>query len=394
MIVIIPTFYESDDLSNWSGTPYYLKRSLESVGIEVVAIKLPEIGPFYHIFFGLFRYLVKISMHKRFLYHLEPMIIKSLVQKLQNKILCRYNYDILMTYNFQIAAFLKISKPIILWNDIPFIGALNFIPSGKNLLRCQSRKAVLMEKLAMNNCSNIIYVSEWAIELVKSQYKLESNKTAIIPHGANIEIFCDRNQEEVKELILSRPQFRCNLLFLAGEWKNKRGNLVIQIAEYLVQHGLPTQLIIAGAPPEYVGSLPKFVEYVGFLNKSKAADFLTLKTILSTSHFLVLPSWAESQGIQYCEANAFGVPGIGTNVGGVSTTIINNVNGKLFEQLDTHVKYANYILEIFENYESYIKLAFSSFNEYQTRLNWSVAARKAREIFEKANGQQGVAHVL
>ena len=60
--------------------------------------------------------------------------------------------------------------------------------------------------------------------------------------------------------------------------------------------------------------------------------------------------------------------------------IRNDVNGRLFTQNTDIVEYCNYITNIFTNYFNYKNLALSAFNEYQTRLNWSVAGRTVKNL--------------
>ncbi|MEW5859402.1 MAG: glycosyltransferase, partial [Cyanobacteriota bacterium] len=93
------------------------------------------------------------------------------------------------------------------------------------------------------------------------------------------------------------------------------------------------------------------------------------------------PSQAEAYGNVFCEANSYGVPCISTKVGGIPTVIKDDVNGKLFSITSNIQEYCTYIYDLFSDYGAYKKLALSSFNEYQTRLNWSVTAQSAQKLF-------------
>jgi glycosyltransferase involved in cell wall biosynthesis len=89
---------------------------------------------------------------------------------------------------------------------------------------------------------------------------------------------------------------------------------------------------------------------------------------------------AECYGIVFCEANSFGIPCLSTDVGGIPTIIKDEQNGKLFSKDATVAEYCRYILNLFSNYSRYKDLAQSSFHEYQSRLNWSVAVQTVKRL--------------
>ncbi len=117
----------------------------------------------------------------------------------------------------------------------------------------------------------------------------------------------------------------------------------------------------------------------GYLSKHTAADLEKLTLLLSQSHFLFVPSRAEAYGIVFCEANAFGLPCLTTYVGGISTIVKDDINGKTFALDASSEMVAAYIINLMQNYSRYEALALSSFNEYQTRLNWNVATKAVKE---------------
>jgi hypothetical protein len=67
-------------------------------------------------------------------------------------------------------------------------------------------------------------------------------------------------------------------------------------------------------------------------------------------------------------------------VGGIPTIIKDDVNGKVFSKEANIANYCTYISNLFSNYSEYKHLALSSFNEYQCRLNWSVAGKTVKNL--------------
>jgi glycosyltransferase involved in cell wall biosynthesis len=80
------------------------------------------------------------------------------------------------------------------------------------------------------------------------------------------------------------------------------------------------------------------------------------------------------------EACSFGVPCIATDVGGIPSIIKDGFNGKTFSKDAEIADYCTYISNLFSDYAQYKNLALSSFNEYQSRLNWSVAGQTVRKL--------------
>jgi glycosyltransferase involved in cell wall biosynthesis len=91
----------------------------------------------------------------------------------------------------------------------------------------------------------------------------------------------------------------------------------------------------------------------------------------------MVPSLAEMFGLVYCEANSFGMPAIATKTGGIPSVIKHNKNGLIYNLEESSINIANDIKQIFTNKDLYMQLAKSSFNEFETRLNWDVACKKA-----------------
>jgi hypothetical protein len=55
-------------------------------------------------------------------------------------------------------------------------------------------------------------------------------------------------------------------------------------------------------------------------------------------------------------------------------------NGQLFSPEGNISEYCDYITNLFANYKDYKNLALSSFHEYESRLNWSVAGRTVKYL--------------
>jgi glycosyltransferase involved in cell wall biosynthesis len=145
--------------------------------------------------------------------------------------------------------------------------------------------------------------------------------------------------------------------------------------------GLPTELTIVGAIPPNPQSLPPYVKALGFISKSTEEGRRRIQQLLQESQFLIMPSIAECTPIAFCEANSFGLPCLATNVGGIPSVIRNDVNGTTFALDARPEEYCKYIIQALDA-SRYRELAASSFNEYQTRLNWTTAGETVKKLLE------------
>ena len=275
-------------------------------------------------------------------------------------------------------AYLECQQPIVFWIDCTFGGMIDFYTEFSNLSPETIKNGNRVESLSLNRCTLAIYSSDWAAQAAINGYQVSPEKVKVVPFGANIE--CNRSEVDIRMIVDSRPTNKGQLLFLGVSWYRKGGDIALKVAKELNKIGLDTELTILGCLPEVDEPLPKFAKYLGFISKATPEGRNKINRFLAESHFLILPSRAECYGIVFCEANSFGVPCLSTNVGGIPTIIKDSVNGKTFANGTNIVEYCTYISNLFADYSQYKELALSSFNEYQTRLNWSVAGQTVKKL--------------
>ena len=140
--------------------------------------------------------------------------------------------------------------------------------------------------------------------------------------------------------------------------------------------------MLGSEPPDDV-RLPHFVEHVGFIDKRTDEGRRRFDELSGSTHFLLLPARAEAFGVVLCEACSFGVPCLASRVGGIPSIVADDVNGKLFERECDPQRYADFVTGLFADFDKYRALARSAFAEYETSLNWDVAARRVKEMLEQ-----------
>lgn len=376
MNIAYVTTYNAADVNNWSGLGYCIARSLENQSISV-----RYIGPLREnrsLLVTARQYLCNRFLNRRHLIDREPVILKHYAHQVSTKLSGHKKLDAVFSPGTIPIAYLKCDQPIVFWTDATFAGMTDFYPSFSNLCKRTIENGNAMEAAALKRCKLAIYSSEWAAETAKNYYKTDPSKVKVVPFGANIEH--DTTYDDIKEVVGSRASNKCKLLFVALDWSRKGGNIALSIVRELNRIGLDTELTIIGCQPTIEEALPKFIRCLGRLDKSKKEDLEIINRALRESHFLILPSKADCTPVVFSEANSWGVPCLSTNVGGIPTIIKDGLNGKIFFRNAEISEYCTYISNLLSNKEQYDDLALSSFNEYQSRLNWLAAGRTVKKL--------------
>jgi len=243
-----------------------------------------------------------------------------------------------------------------------------------NLSAQTYKEGMRMEQQAINSCALAFYASDWAAESAIRDYNADPDKVKVIPLGANINT--KLSLEDIKGLIKNRTTEKCRILFLGVEWERKGGDIVLEAVKYLNENfQLQAELHIVGIDNLPVKDLPEYVYNHGRIDKGTKEGEKRIEELISSSHFLFVPSRAEAYGVVFCEAMAFGVPCISAATGGIPTIIKNDLNGAILDPSSRPQEYAEKIYNLFTDHKNYEELSLMAYNDYQTRLNWNVAGQ-------------------
>ncbi len=313
----------------------------------------------------------------------EPLICKKYSQQItRNLEIKTKDVDIILSpEGFTPLAYLNCHQPLVLWLDTVTASLIDYYPYLSNLCYETKQNIHFQEKTVLQRCQKIIFTSDWAAQEAIRIYGIPAEKIAVIPRGANFELYPGRSINDINSIINLRSKTKIKLIYVGIDWQRKGGNIAYQIAKELHKNGLDIELKIIGDLPKKIEKLPNFVKPIGYINKSTPEGKKYYYHLLAESHFLILPTQADITPNVLIEANAFGVPCISTHTGGIPTIIKDNLNGKLFKLDDSIADYCDYITNIFQDYSTYENLAITSFKEYCNRLNWKVTANTAKRLF-------------
>lgn len=383
MKIAFVTTYDAQNITSWSGTPYFMSKAFIDAGVEVEFIgKLESLNKYSFLSRAkesIFNRRLKGRLGK-FIQDYEPEYMTYFAKQVQARL--KYSdADIVFSPGAIPIAYLSTDKPVVMWSDATFAVMHNYYDgfSGFSLptvLSCNR-----YERNAMKRLSLAIFSSSWAAESAISQYGAKREKTKVIPYGANI-----RSHKSKKDIIgyyNKKSTDVLKLLFIGREWVRKGGPVAVEIAVELNKLNIKTELTIVGCNPPESSSFPAFIKVLGFVDKSKKEGNELIDRLYRESHFFVLPTVADCTPIVFSEANSYGLPVISTNTGGVPSIIKNDLNGKLFDLNSDPKQYARYIESNFIDFEKYRQFSERAFVYYTEELNWSASIAKTIKYLEE-----------
>ena len=124
---------------------------------------------------------------------------------------------------------------------------------------------------------------------------------------------------------------------------------------------------------------------VSHLDKSDSRQAETLAEVYRSSHLFLFPTRADCTPLVIGEANAYGLPVLASDVGGISSLVRDGHNGYLIaDTADSADAYVRRIVECLRSPTDYQALALSARAEYESRLNWGVGAAALYHICREA----------
>ena len=360
--------YNAENINNWSGTGYYIAKTLEKYLGEITFIGNLDSKKYIRHDIKRVRYKITGRVY-------DPTRSKLMGKRYARKIeeqLKGKNYDLIFSPGTIPVAYLESKIPVVFWTDSNFHGMIDYYL--RNLCYETIMDGNLIEKMALEKSALAIYSSDWAANGAVDFYKINPNKVKVVPFGANISNVSSENElkhklnEEIK------------LLFVGKDWKRKGGNKAFETMKELNKRGIDTNLTIVGCIPPKPYNDEKLV-VIPFLDKNKNEDSRVLRKLYLESDFFIVPSRLECYGIVFCEAAAFGLPVLSSITGGIQTIVKDGINGYLLPLESDGSEFANKIIEIKEN-RNYEQLCISSRQRYNEVLNWDVAGKKLKQLIE------------
>ncbi len=368
------SIFDARDVRNWSGTLLHIWQALEAQGIEIEIIDNLRHGP------SLRRKLRKLRgrclERREFLHFWDVDTARDYASDVAAR-LQGTNADMVLSASPVPLAYLNCPQPKILWTDASFAALSRDYEEFKPERLCKATvaNARAIDCAVGQNCALLLFASDWGAEWAIRETAVDVRKVAVIPYGANFEV--KHGIDTVRRLAADKPRDKIEFLFVGVDWQRKGAAKAISVVEGLRARGFDAHLTLVGCSPPSGETVPPFVHLRGFISKTTQEGRSQINDLYRSSHFLIVPTIAEAYGLVFAEASAFGVPSLSHAIGGVTTVVHNDVNGRLFA-LDQPVSdWVDWAADVLQSPERYRRLAEASYREYEARLNWNVAGRHA-----------------
>ena len=353
------------DRNAFSGIPYEMYKALSSLPINLINLGNPQVPKVLGLSEKIWRKIKRNFIQESFA---EKPIDSRFSQVIKEQ-LQHYSLNaIVAPVACQEMQYLETDIPIIYASDVTYRLLVRTYNLEVNPSHEQDETSAILRAI------KLIYPSQWAANSAIHDYGADPEKIEIIPFGANIDTIPNGLT------ILDKCSVsRCRLLFIGRNWERKGGKFAFDTLTSLLDMGVDAELLVVGCypPPEYQHERLKVIPN---LDKNIPEERDQFNQLLLESHFLIFPTRADCSPIVICEANAYGIPVITTDVGGIPTIIKQGQNGFMLSLSASGQDYAELIKANFSDLKQYQTLVKQSRMEYEERLNWQKWAERMYEI--------------
>ena len=376
------TLNDPADRRSWSGTQYYMAQALQRYCGDVKA--LGPIRPRTMLPRKILRKAVKAVTGKEYLFTHTTSFAKETARIAEQRLANNCFDLVFVPASSSQVAYLNTNIPVIYLSDTTFSAILNYYPEFSGLSQTIIQQANIIEQLAIDKASLILYSSSWAAESACKDYHADRSKVHVVPFGANLEFPPD------KDRVLNKiPSTVCKLLFVGVDWVKKGGNIAFETLVELERLGVSAELTVVGCTP------PKRLRHsnlrvLPFLNKNDADERQQLETLYLQSDLFFLPTRADCSPIVLCEANAFALPAISTRTGGVPEIVRSGENGLLLPHNATGTEYAQVIAELYADKGRLQQMQHRSRQAFDTYLNWDAWGNAVANLLKKFSAYTAV----
>jgi phosphatidylinositol alpha-1,6-mannosyltransferase len=239
------------------------------------------------------------------------------------------------------------------------VGVMQLFFSSKNLaivhgseLLPTSIKNKIVTNFSLSKFNKIIAVSDFTKNLLHDKFK---SKTEVITNGYNSEVFSPNNQNFTKN-----KSKKLHLITVGAVSQRKGQHNVISKLPELIEQYPNIQYHIVGIPTEkerliLLATKLKVIDHITFYGELPQKELLAL--LIKSDIFVMLSEntangEVEGFGIAILEANALGIPVVGSTGCGIESAIKNNYSGSLIDAASS-TEFLFAIKGIIENYNEY-----------------------------------------
>lgn len=368
------TYDDPTSKKSWSGIKFFMAQALQKHCGDIYYL-----GPLkskQRIIARLIHEFYRHILRKNFTFHHSFYVAKTDARLAEQRLAGR-TFDLIFTpSNATQIAFLHTSLPIVLYQDATYNLLAEYYPYYSNLAKIARYQGNAIDYMAIHKASLLIYASHWAAQSAIDDYQADPTKVHVVPMAANFE------HPPTRELVIQRKRSdRCQLLFVGVDWDRKGGAIAFETLLALETRGINAQLIVVGCvPPKQFAH--ERMQVIPYLNKNDPQQYAELEQLYMRSDVFLLPTRNEAYGIVFCEANAYGLPVITSDTGGVSEIVKNGENGFLLPREARGDAYADIIARLYQDEQLYSNMVKASRDAYEQRFSWDAWAIAVKQLID------------
>ncbi len=252
-----------------------------------------------------------------------------------------------------------------------------------------------IEKRLCQTADRIIATNPQERDDLVELYQTDPFKISIIPCGVNLDLFTPLDQKESKiEIAFSEDDF---LITYVGRLEERKGIGTLLEAVHLADNPR-IQVVIVGGPPSDKPFLswsdlarPPFSDYLGLIEEYGIEKQVTftggkpqeqLSKYYSAADITVVPSYYEPFGMTAIEAMACGSSVVASRVGGLQSSVKENLVGALFEPRNAE-QLADKIKIIFDQPAMNAEMRKNARPYVEEYFSWKSIARSMIEVYRE-----------
>lgn len=280
------SLHDPSDEHSWSGVVKSLRNCLVSRGHEVEDIFGLKRSPFLRC---AFKTLYHRHIEKNnFDWRRDPLVLRNFARQVEPRL--RRDHKLVFSPGTTAVAMRETDIPIVIWTDATFERLVGFYPENSKHCAATLRDGHAVEKRILNRCKYAVCSSEWAARSAIDFYGADPARVKVIPFGANVD--CTWDMATIRADVARRSRQTCHLLFVGVDWHRQGEEVAVEVARLLNEAGLPTEVHIVACGPSH--ETPDFVKRHGLVSKRSPEGRAKLDGLFASSHFLIVPSLAES----------------------------------------------------------------------------------------------------
>lgn len=376
MRIALVSLADARDVRSWSGTLAFSKAALERHVGEVVDLTP---APVPALPLKALDAASRVLRGQKYLWEHEPLLVRRLGRVFSQRVRDAKVDAIFAPAASSILPYLETDVPIIYFSDATFQAAAQTHRGFQRLTARTAAAADAHERASIAKARVALFASQWALDSARRDYGADPARSALLHLGANLPE--PPSAEEARPRVLPSPgsgaarDAELKLLFVGVNWAGKGGPIAVAALRELRARGVNATLTVVGCQPP-TGTPGDGLTVIPFLNKSKPADRARFAQLWREAHLFVLPTRFEAAGIAFIEAGAYGLPSLGTDVGGVPSYVHHDETGLLLPLAADGTAWADAIQALIADPARNARYARAARERYERELNWDAFGRR------------------